>query len=70
MLKKDVIAYYGSSGQVAQALEISRQAVEKWPDVVPEGSAYKLQVITNEALRVNPLLYGKNPSAHATHAAA
>lgn len=69
MRKSDVLAHYGSSNEVAKALDISRQAVEKWPAVVPEGSAYKLQVITNEALRVDPALYAK-PNIPATNVAA
>ena len=65
MLKKDVISHYGTSGHAAQALEISRQAVDKWPAVVPEGSAYKLQVITKGKLRVNPELYKSSNHSHA-----
>ena len=42
---------------MAEALEISRQAVNKWPDTVPEGVAYKLQVMTAGRLRVDPADY-------------
>jgi hypothetical protein len=57
MLKSDVLAHYGTSAKTAAALEITRQAVEKWPDAVPEGTAYKLQFITRGKLRVRPELY-------------
>ena len=57
MRKEDVIQHFGSEVAVAEALEISRQAVNKWPDTVPEGVAYKLQVMTAGLLRVDPADY-------------
>jgi hypothetical protein len=57
MRKSEVIAFYGHPTKVAEALDISRQAVLAWPDRVPEGSAYKLQVITAGRLRVDPADY-------------
>jgi transcriptional repressor of cell division inhibition gene dicB len=62
MLTKDVIDHYGSRAAVATALGISRVAVGKWGDTVPEGSAYKLQVISKNKLRVDPALYGNTPN--------
>lgn len=59
MLKKDVLAHFETQSAAARALGISHVAVGKWPEVVPEGSAYKLQVITGGKLRVNPDLYSK-----------
>lgn len=59
MLKKDVVSHYGSQAAVARALGISHAAVQKWPDVVPEGSAWKIQGISNNALRVDQSLYQK-----------
>ena len=59
MKKADVISHFGTESAVAEALEISRQAVNKWPDVVPEGIAYKLQVLTAGHLRVDPAAYRK-----------
>lgn len=57
MLKADVIAYFGSPARVAEALGISRAAVTKWPVHLPEGSAYKVESITERALRVDPADY-------------
>ena len=57
MRKSEVIAFYGHPTKVAEALNISRQAVLQWPDPIPEGAAYKLQVITAGRLRVNPMDY-------------
>jgi transcriptional repressor of cell division inhibition gene dicB len=59
MLKKDVISHYGSQSAVARALGISHAAVQKWPDVVPEGSAWKLQGISDGALVVDQSKYQK-----------
>ena len=60
MYKSDVLSHYGNKqSAVAAALNISRAAVNKWPEVVPEGSAYKLQAVTGGALQVNPALYLK-----------
>ena len=54
-----VVEHFGSELDVALALGISRQAVNLWKskDLVPEGTAYKLQVITAGRLRVDPRLY-------------
>ena len=57
----DVIRHFESEEAVARALGITRQAVNLWkaPNVVAEGSAYKLQVITAGRLQVDPSLYRK-----------
>ena len=52
MKKQDVIEYYGTMAAAARALGVKRQAVHQWPDEVPLGRAYQLQVITNGELRV------------------
>ena len=62
MKKKDVIDHYGSEAETARALAISRQAVNTWPDVVPENTAYRIQVLTNNKLKVDPSLYRRAKS--------
>lgn len=57
MRKADVIAHFKTGKATAEALGISPQAVSKWPEIVPEGMAYKLQVITAGHLRVDPAAY-------------
>lgn len=57
MKKSLAIAFYGGMGNVAKALNISRQAVEQWPQLIPEGSAYKLQVVSGDKLLVDPMEY-------------
>lgn len=61
MLKSDALAYFGTPSAVAEALGITVAAVSMWGDVIPEGSAYKLQVVTDGALVVRPKLYKNRP---------
>jgi hypothetical protein len=60
MLKSDVIAHFKTQAAIAKALEISEAAVSLWDEIIPEGSAYKLESITKRALRVDPALYPKS----------
>ncbi len=60
MRKIDVLAHYANDTHaIARAIGTSRQAVEKWPDVVPIGSAVELETITKGDLKVNLELYRK-----------
>ena len=63
MLKETAIKHFGSAAEVGRALGRSPSAITEWPEVVPEGMAYKLQVITGGLLRVDPLMYQKNGKA-------
>jgi DNA-binding transcriptional regulator YdaS (Cro superfamily) len=58
MKKDDVIAHFGGNQvTTAKALGITKSAVSQWGDVIPEGMAYKIQVITAGVLRVDPAVY-------------
>lgn len=57
MKKSSVIKFFGDTKQTAEALDISRQAVEKWPDLVPMLRAYQIEVVTKGALKVRKYLY-------------
>jgi hypothetical protein len=57
MLKADVLKHFETLEGVANALQISKSAVSQWGEVVPEGTAYKLQVLTGGRLQVKPALY-------------
>jgi len=57
MLTNDAVQYFGGRRQLAEALGISRQAVEQWGKVVAKGAAYQLQVITEGKLVVDPKWY-------------
>jgi DNA-binding transcriptional regulator YdaS (Cro superfamily) len=57
MRKVDVKKHFKSYNAAAKALGISRSAVHQWPDRVPQGAAYKLQVITGGRLQVRAEMY-------------
>jgi DNA-binding transcriptional regulator YdaS (Cro superfamily) len=57
MKKVDVKKHFKSYNAAAKALGISRSAVHQWPARVPQGAAYKLQVITGGILQVRPDMY-------------
>jgi DNA-binding transcriptional regulator YdaS (Cro superfamily) len=51
------VNFYGGRRQLAEALGITRQAVEQWGEYVAEGMAYKLQVLTAGLLVVDASKY-------------
>ena len=64
MRKETAVQHFGSDAEVARALKISRQAVSKWPEIVPEGAAYKLQVLTGGRLQVDQSCYITQEQSH------
>lgn len=69
MLKADALAYFKTPAAVAKAANISIQAVSQWDEIVPEGTAYKLESVTRGKLKVRASLYAKG-SARAQSIAA
>jgi len=60
MKKTDVIEFFGGTEPaVAAKLGVTKQAVHGWGDVVPEGIAYKCQVLSKGKLVVDPKIYDK-----------
>lgn len=60
MLRKDVIAYFGSATEVVKQLtNLSHGAVSQWEEVIPMGRAYEIQTITNGKLQVDLSLYNR-----------
>lgn len=57
MKKSDVVKHFGTEAAAAAALEVTKQAVNGWGDIIPEGMAYKAQVITGGALKVDAVIY-------------
>lgn len=57
MEKKAVLKYFGGVVATAKALGIKHQAVSQWTDPIPEGSAYKVQVVSKGKLKVDPSAY-------------
>lgn len=63
MKKQQVIDHFGSVRAVSDALGITYQSVREWPEEVPEGRQFQIQVITNGQLTVDPGLLPKKSSA-------
>jgi hypothetical protein len=53
MKTKDAINHFGSVTRLANKLGITRHAVYLWGDLVPEGRAYQLEVLTKGKLKVS-----------------
>ena len=60
MRKCDVIELFGGVGKASQALGISRQAIWKWGEKIPESAAYRVQVVSKGKLRVGEEYGGRN----------
>lgn len=54
MKTADAIRFYGSVAKLADALNITPQAVYDWGDLVPRGRAFELQVLTRGELKAEP----------------
>ena len=59
MKKSDAVKHFGSEEALQEALGISRQAIEKWGEVIPLTSAVPLEALTRGKLRVNMSMYEK-----------
>ena len=51
MDKHKVIRHFGTKAKVAKALNISWEAVHKWPDKIPMRRAFELEIITDGKLK-------------------
>ena len=58
MKKETVLRHFNRKvSKLCQVLSITRQAVSQWPDIVPKGIAYELQVKTRGRLKVDERMY-------------
>jgi DNA-binding transcriptional regulator YdaS (Cro superfamily) len=57
MYRDDAVKHFGGRRQLAEALGISHQAVAQWGKLVARGMAYRLQVMTKNALVVDEAKY-------------
>jgi hypothetical protein len=57
MDKQKAMDYYGSLTKLARAVDRTPSSVSEWPEIVPEGMAYKIQVLTRGRLKVDPEVY-------------
>ena len=53
MKKSDVIAYFGTRAATARALRLHENSVRRWPDVLTDHIAYKIELATNGALKTD-----------------
>ena len=54
MRTQDAVDFYGNKAEVARALNIRRQAVVQWGELVPIARAFQLQVLSRGRLRAEP----------------
>jgi hypothetical protein len=59
MNKKDVIKHFGSQSNTARALDISRQAVHKWGELIPLDEAIEVEALSGGKLKVDITRYRK-----------
>jgi transcriptional repressor of cell division inhibition gene dicB len=53
MTKTDAIKFFGSSSNLAKALGVTKQAVSRWPDDIPDGRQFQIEVITDGKLKAD-----------------
>ena len=54
MKKQTVIAHFGSVKAVADALGIKVQSVYEWPEDIPLGRQFQIQLLTKGKLKATP----------------
>ena len=59
MFKTTVVKFYGSQQGAASFLGITRQAVNQWPELIPERAALSLAFKTGGRLPYDPKLYAR-----------
>ena len=57
MKKTDVLKFFGGGSATAKALGLKRQAVHKWPDIVPLKRALQIESISKGKLKVKLSAY-------------
>lgn len=65
MKKNDVLDHFKSVKSISKKLEIDPVAVYQWPEIIPELQAFRLDFLTNGALRYRPDPYDKQRAAKA-----
>lgn len=53
MKTSKAIDFYGNAAKLADALNVSRQAISQWGEVVPPLRAYQLERITKGQLKAD-----------------
>ncbi|MFP2768353.1 Cro/CI family transcriptional regulator [Oceanisphaera sp. KMM 10153] len=51
MKKKAAIEHFGGVVKLAEALGIKPQSVSQWPDEIPQGRAFQIELITKGSMK-------------------
>ncbi|MGY3888003.1 Cro/CI family transcriptional regulator [Aeromonas aquatica] len=62
MKKKDAIDHFCGDHKLAQALGCKPQAISQWSDLVPQGRAYQIEVLTGGKLKADPSISPQQPT--------
>lgn len=57
MKTDQVLAYFGGKRETAEALGLSTQAVQAWKTIIPQVQAWRIDRMTNGALKIDESLY-------------
>jgi hypothetical protein len=61
MRKADAVSFFGSQQALANKFELSRSTVSEWPDPIPLGWAYLIELLSKKRCPVDLSLYPKVP---------
>lgn len=50
MTKSQAIEHFGSAAELARAIGVSRSAISHWPEEIPRGRQYQIEVLTSGRL--------------------
>lgn len=53
MNREDVIRFFGNQARTAKALGITRQAVYRWPDIIPLSAAARVEKVSGGQLKLD-----------------
>lgn len=56
MRKQDAINHFGGVAKLAKELGCSTQAISQWPESIPQGRAYQIEVLTGGQLKAAPTI--------------
>lgn len=54
MKKKTALKHFGGTVKLASALGISPQSISQWPQDVPKGRAFQIELLTQGELKAQP----------------
>lgn len=61
MRKAEAISYFGSQQRLANTFELSKSTVSEWPDPIPLGYAFLIELLSRKKRTVDLTLYPRVP---------